>query len=431
MREPRPLSRTAKKLLMIAFHYPPDMSSSGVLRTLKYSRYLPEHGWLPHVLTVDPKHYEVRDEALVGQIPAEVKVYRTRAVNTKSALSIRGRYLKAVTIPDRFIGWLPFAVAAALRVIRRERIEALYSTSPLATSHMIGAAVKKLTGLPWIADFRDPWTEPELVADHQALLFRLETRLEDLVLRRADRLVFTTGGLRAELLRRHPRAEPDKAVVIPNGYDEEDFESLEERPPAAPPLWITHAGLVDQEYRSPFPLFDAISELKRSGQLAPGQLRVDFLGGGAYLESDAFRQAVASRDLGEEIRVSGRVSYRESIERQARSHVLLILQCTDDTRHLIPAKAFEYLRVGRPILALAPESATSELFADVGGAEVVDPKDRPAIANRLLELVKRAEQGQLVSGAKQEALKNYSRRKLAERLGAVLDGVSRQGPAAV
>ncbi len=410
-----------KRVLMVAFHYPPDLSSSGVLRTLKFSRYLPEYGWQPTVLTVRESSYESTDPALLGQVPPGVKVRRTRAVNTKKTFSFRGKYLKFYTIPDSHIGWLPFAVRAGLQMIRQERIDAIYSTSPLATTHLIASTLKFMSGRPWVADFRDPWTEPEIAANPRAPLFRLECRLERGVLRHADRLIFTTAQLRDTVMSRHQDVDAAKAVVIPNGYDEEDFLGLNSSRPDSLPIRITHTGLVDESYRSPQGFLAALAELLKRGEIQADQIRIDFLGGGKHLRSPAFQSLVQSLGLEKIVTVYDRVSYAECLEQQARSHALLLLQCGLDTRTLIPAKAFEYLRIGRPILALAPPGATSELFERVGGAHLADPRDALSIENVIREVFCAARAGQWESDVNRDALRSYTRRELTGRLASELD----------
>lgn len=414
----------AKRVLMIAFHYPPDHSSSGVLRTLKYSVYLSESGWEPSILTVPVKSYQHTDPALLKQIPPGLKVRRTRAINTRKTFSIAGKYLRITTIPDPYIGWLPFAVAAGLGMIRREKFSALYSTSPVATSHLVASVLKSLTGIPWVADFRDPWTEPELVRNPRAPLFRLETTLERRVLRHADRLIFTTAQLRDEMVGRHKGVSAEKAVVIPNGYDEADFRGVSSGAPNPSPIQITHTGLVDESYRSPKGFLEALAALLKSGEISKGQLHVEFLGGGDYVESPAFRTLVESLGLEGTVTVHGHVGYAECLDRQSRSHVLLLLQCGMDTRSLIPAKAFEYLRVGRPILALVPPSATSELFERTGGARVADPENPMSIRSAVLDLFLAARAGNWRSNPNPAALQSYSRQELTLRLAKELDQVT-------
>src|SRR5262245_20597558 len=135
----------AKRVLMIAYHYPPEGSSSGVLRALKFSKYLPSYGWTPHVLTLKQSFYANRDEELLGDVPRAAVVHRTPGLDSARHLAVRGRHWSALSVPDRLLPWLPFAVWRGLRVIRQASIHALYSTSPPATAHLIAATLKSLT----------------------------------------------------------------------------------------------------------------------------------------------------------------------------------------------------------------------------------------------------------------------------------------------
>jgi glycosyltransferase involved in cell wall biosynthesis len=402
------------RVLIVAFHYPPDLSSSGVLRTLKFSRYLPENGWIPTVLTVDPKFYETKDSALERQIPPEVEVHRTNAIDMKRTFSIRGKHFRFTVVPDRYTGWIPFAVSKGRQLIRNKNIDAIYSTSPIPTSHLVAMSLHKLTGKPWVADFRDPWLEPELV-DTRSLLYRFEALLHRRVLKNASRLVFTTRQLQEYVLRDHQALVP-KSVVIPNGYDELDFGGSVEGDPERSPITITHTGLLDGSYRSPSGVLETIASLIASGEIGPDEVKVRFLGPGGYVDSAEFSALIDRFHLRSVVESTGKISYSQCLAEQAQSHILLLLQCGDDTRTLIPAKAFEYLRVGRPILAVTPEGATSELFKNTGGAAVVHPQDLTGMREALRKLIFAARQGEIRSEVNGSALESYSRRSLSRGL---------------
>src|SRR5262249_1359541 len=141
------------------YHYPPESSSSGVLRTLKHTRYLGRFGWRVTVVTLQREAYEVTDPGLEEQIPPEVRVLRTRFINVKKHLAIRGRYPSFFAIPERWIGWWPWAVAEGRQVIRDDPVDVVYSTSPHATAHLIALELSRRSHIRWVADFRDPWFE--------------------------------------------------------------------------------------------------------------------------------------------------------------------------------------------------------------------------------------------------------------------------------
>jgi glycosyltransferase involved in cell wall biosynthesis len=402
---------------MIAYHFPPEGSSSGVLRTLKFSKYLPDHGYRPHVLTLRPFVYAVKDRGLLAEVPGDVAVHRTFALDTTRHLALRGRHPAFLAVPDRLVTWLPFAVARGLRVIRRERVRALYSTCPVPTAHLVALALKRMTALPWIADFRDPWIEEGLFPRPGSLRYRIESALHRRVLRAADRVTVTTPYLRGDLLAQEPALPPDRVQVIYNGYDEADFADLPAGPAAR--FEIVHAGMVTLEYRDPTPLLEAVSALLAEGRLAPEETRLTFLGGGGWLESRAFAGVVGRLGLAGVVEVAPRVDHRAALARMARAAALLVLQASDDTRSLIPAKAFEYLRIGRPVLALTLEGATADVLNGLDACWVVNPADGAALRSALLEVHDRWRSAPATPVAR--PIGRYERRRLTAELAAILD----------
>jgi len=417
-----------KRLLMVSYHYPPDGKGSGVLRSLKFSKYLLQYGWLPHVLTLSQSFYEQKDEGLLDDIPAQVPVHRTPGLDSARHLAIGGRHLGLLTVPDRFLTWLPFAVPRGLSVIRDFGIRALYSTSPPPTTHLIAAALQRLSGLPWVADFRDPWIEEGFHPRPGTLRHRVESALERMVLTRAEKVVVTTPQLGAEIGARYPQLR-EKFVTVYNGYDEEDFEGLDQEDVDRTRFEIIHAGLVTGEFRDPAPLLRELGRLLEEGTLPRDLVRVTFLGGGEYVESDEFRRRCRELSLEGIVHVAPRVPHREALRRQARAAVLLLLQASDDTRALIPAKAFEYLRLSRPILALTLDGASSELLRSMDSCHVVDPADGRRLGEVVGTLFREwRDSPEAAAGSRPAEL--YSRRRLTGELAAVLDelDLSRRAP---
>lgn len=181
-----------KKVLIVAYHFPPQAESSGYLRSLKLCRYLPEFGWHPTVLTVHPRAYERTDPVQLGEIPADVRVERAFALDTQRHLSFRGRYLRAMALPDRWASWSLGAIPAGLRANRRENFDVILNTFPIATAVFIGWALHRATRKPWVADFRDSMTEPDYPRDPRT--WRVYRWLKKKAVREASRLVFTAGS---------------------------------------------------------------------------------------------------------------------------------------------------------------------------------------------------------------------------------------------
>lgn len=403
---------------MVAYHYPPEGGSSGVLRTLKFSKYLPEYDWQPHILTLRESFYRVKDERLLQDIPKEVVVHRTFGIDTARHLSISGRHLSALAVPDRLIGWIPFAVARGLKVIRQEGIDVLYSTCPAPSAHLIAWILNKMTGVPWLADYRDPWIEEGSFPKPGTLRYKFESFLEARVIRDCTYLLVTTPNLGGEFLERYSDLDQKRVRVVFNGYDEADFRDLNAS--SWPDRFeILHAGLLSRSYRNPFPFLEVVSQLLRNSQLPAALLKVSFIGSGAWLESDEFRKKVESLGLQRIVSVENRVSHREALERMDKAAVLLLLQASDDTRSLIPAKAFEYLRIGRPILALTLPGATSDLLHEQGNCITVNPLDKQSLAEAVLALHRswsdRCEHGVAAN------LARYERRNLTRELSTILN----------
>ncbi len=418
-----------KHALFLAYHYPPESSSSGVLRTLKHTRYLGRFGWRVTVLTLNREAYDVTDPKLEEQIPADVRVVRTRFIDVKRHFAIRGSYPSFLAIPDRWIGWWPWAVAAGRRAVRDDRVDLIYSTSPHATAHLVGLALSRPAGIRWVADFRDPWYEEPPEPGTTRIAQCAARRLERLVVRRADRIMASTARLRDTLAGRYSWEPREKFVAIPNGYDEEDFS------PAVPPsgpssdeLLIVHAGNINSSFRDPRPVLEAVRRAGEAGLVEPRRIRLRFLGGGPFGESSEMKEAVERAGLASRVEFLPRVSYATSLAELSRAGMLLLLQASPDTVDLVPAKLFEYLRAGRPVLALVPDGATAEIMRDVGGGWVVNPADGSALRDAIVTAYRAWVSGSLDSvTADQATLQKFSRERLAAQLAGHFDALFAPG----
>lgn len=407
-----------KHALLVAFHYPPEASSSGVLRTLKYTRYLGRFAWRLTVLTVNREAYEIRDPGLERQIPAEVRVIRTPFVNTKWRFSIRGVYPSILAVPDAWIGWWPWAVAAGRRLMKRERIDLIYSTSPHATAHLVAFALARGTGVPWVADFRDPWYEDPPEPGVSRISNGAARWLERCVIRAADRVIGTTTRLRDTLAMRYPEEPGEKFVAIPNGYDEADFTNVSLPAEASrDDLLIVHAGSINPYFRDPRPVFAAVREAADQGLLDPGKVRFRFLGAGPFGESPEMVGALRAAGLTEQVEFRPRVAYDVALGELMKADVLLLLQASADTVDLVPAKLFEYLRAGRPVLAVVSSGSSGEVLEEVGGGWIADPAVPGALRGAVAAAYATwADKRLHEMTARPEALRRFSRERLAGEL---------------
>lgn len=421
-----------KHALFIVFHYPPESSSSGVLRTLKFSRYLPEYGWRVTVVTLRADAYEQRDEQLLTQIPADVTVVRTRYINTARHLSIFGRYPAALAIPDRWIGWAPFAIAAADEVHASDPVDLVFSTSPIATAHLIAKRISRRHRLPWVADFRDPWYEDPPEPGTPAIVHWAARHLEASVIKAADAVVTTTEHLSRMLMERYPAMNAGKVNSILNGYDEADFTALSLPPPVkSDRLRLVHAGEINPGFRDPRPLLRALRLAIETGRLNEREFELTFIGGGDFTRSAELRKVLQETRLEESVRFLPRIPYRDALRKMAESDILLLLQASEDTRQLVPAKLYEYMRLQRPVFALVFDGVTADIVSDNSAGWTVDPRDDSLLATRLAEGIGLWREGGLAQRvASMDRLRRYERRALTGQLAVCFDkltGLRRDG----
>jgi glycosyltransferase involved in cell wall biosynthesis len=415
-----------KHVLFVAFHFPPEASSSGVLRTLKYVRYLGVHGWRVTVLTLDRRAYDVQDASLEQQVPPEVRVLRTPFLDLKRTLSIRGVYPGSLAVPDRWIGWRPWAMRAGRQLMRTDPVDLVYSTSPHATAHIVAMGLVGRHGPPWVADFRDPWYEEPPEVGTPRIIHWAGRHLERRVVHRASRVVASTERLRHALASRYWTEPPEKFCAIPNGYDEADFARVPQKAgDRGDELLIVHVGSLNPVFRDPRPLFAAVREAAVRGLIDISNVRFRFLGGGDFGGSPEMRRALDEAGLAGRVEFLPRVDYEHALAEQANARLLLLLQASSDTADLVPAKLYEYLRAGRPVLALVGPGATAELMQETAGGWVVDPGSPEALCEAVSVAYRAWVTGTLEAmAADPGSLKRFTRERLAGELAAQFDALA-------
>ncbi len=334
---------------MIAFHFPPLAGSSGIQRTLRFVQHLPAHGWQPLVLSADPRAYVQTSDDLLPEIPPNTVVRRAFALDTARHLTMAGRHLGFMARPDRWVSWKFAAVRQGMRLIDKFKPDAIWSTYPIATAHLIGAKLQRKSGLPWIADFRDPMAQEGYPPDPKT--WQRFKRIEEQAVAQARMCVFTTPSAARMYRERYPAAA-DRITVLENGYDEDSFAGLA---PAASnaatdagPLVLLHSGIVYPSERDPTQLFIALGRLNAAGVLTPADLRLRFR---ASVHDDLLHKLGAAHGASEFIELCPAINYREALAEMLSVDGLLVLQAANCNEQ-IPAKIYEYLRAGRPILAL-------------------------------------------------------------------------------
>lgn len=362
-----------KRVLMIAYHYPPMRGSSGIQRTLKFSQYLPECGWEPLVLSAHPRAYMNVGNDQLGDIPSELVVRRAWALDTSRHLAFKGRYLQAMALPDRWVSWWLGAVPAGLQMIRKYKPDVIWSTYPIATAHMIGATLHKMTGVPWVADFRDPMTDvdypPDPAMRHQYLAIERKT------VQQCSRAVVTTPGAIHTYQTRFPEIPQSRFALIENGFDEENFTDAEaqtsNKVDSDIPFTLVHSGIIYPSERDPVPFFEALAALLQQDILVAGKFKVILRATAhdAYVDGLIKKYGIESI-----VSIAPHVSYREALTEMLTAGGLLVLQASN-CNHQIPAKLYEYLRAQRPILALTDPIGDTAKTLRAAGVDTIAPLD--------------------------------------------------------
>ena len=390
-----------KRLLIITYYWPPT-GGSGVQRWVKFSKYLPEFGWQPVVYTPENPEQLARDESLLADVPACAEVVKThisepyeiyrrltggkqgqevnpvnaQKKNWKQRLSlwVRGNCF----IPDPRVGWVRPSVRFLKKYLAEHPVDAVVTTGPPQSVHLIGLGLKKALGLHWIADFRDPWTEM-FYYKHlglSAAADRRHHRLEQAVLDGADTVISVSPPVAADF-----RAKTKTPVVlITNGFDESDFKDAGSQSgmttdshsgldPESPKLRLVHTGLFAAD-GNPLNLWDALA--RRCGEDPSFRERLEIRLAGKV--DAAITDAIRARGLGGNLVELGYLPHDETVREQRAADILLLpLRREPEYAKVLPGKIFEYLAARRPVLGIGQEDgAAATVLRDAGAGDMFD-----------------------------------------------------------
>ncbi len=423
------------KALIITYYWPPS-GGAGVQRWLKFAKYLPEFGWEPVILTVDPEFaaYPVTDSSLTQEIPLALKIHKTGATDyfsiykkDKSKIptagfansidnSLKGKLLRFIRgnffLPDPRKGWNSFAFKKACELIESEGISSIITTSPPHSTQLIGLKLKKkYPQINWIADIRDPWTDiyyydlfyPTFISK------AIDSRYEKSVLKNADSIITVGKSLLDSFIAKGNNIR-NKTVIIPNGYDEEDFTGL--NPDRPEKFTISYTGTLSDIY--PINGFlDALENLRSEGKV----FLLRFVG-----TVSSVQQALIIAKAGKEnVEFIPYVDHRSAIKYMFESSLLLlIIPDHKSNKSIITGKIFEYLATGRPVLCLGPEDGdAASILNESGHGKTVSYGDSVSILN----FIESAIAGNYLSGKVKSGA--YSRKNLTGKLSSLLENQRR------
>jgi glycosyltransferase involved in cell wall biosynthesis len=421
-----------KKVLFIAYYFPP-LGMGGVQRAAKFAKYLPLFGWKPLVLTVKDVQYPAKDPSLLEELPHEVKVIRTgsfdplrisfllrnffgkRKKEPESAKGVKAKRSKLSSwlfFPDSKIGWIPFALFASLKLAREERIDLIFTTSPPPSLHLVGYLLKLLTGKPWVADFRDPWMGYRFEIYPTSLHKLLKDRLEGLIVKHADTVICANPCVTERMTEQV--CEPGKIVTISQGYDAQDFDTGVTG--KSRPFTLGYLGTFSSDC-NPEPVFLALRDLTGQKLISKDNMKFVHVGLPLGIDLDGLIERYGLKDVLER---KGYLSHGEALEQMKDASVLLLVTSNDP--RVFPAKIFEYLAFGKPVLGVVPrESQVGRMISQMRLGLVVPPKDHSGIKEALFFYYEKYAQGNLSTDVGAEKMRMFERKFLTGKLAEVFD----------
>ncbi|KAF0194848.1 MAG: group 1 glycosyl transferase [Bacteroidetes bacterium] len=431
-----------RRVLIISYYWPPS-GGAGVQRWLKFVKYLREFGLEPVIYTPENPEFPSLDESLFKDIPEGIEIVRTpiwepyrfykkligagknERINAgflsekkrpgmaeKFSIWLRGNFF----IPDARKFWIRPSVNFLVKYLAQKPVDAIVSTGPPHSMHMIALGVKKKTGIPWLADFRDPWTNIDFY--HELMLSgwadKKHHRQELSVLKEADEVVVISRSMRTDftgILNRD-------YTVITNGYDMDDVSNLETVPDKK--FSISHIGTMVKT-RNPEALWQALSKEAGQNPVFAANLELKLVGSVDYSVNESLDRA----GLRQFVKLVSYLPHDEVVKVQQQSQVLLLLiNDTPNAKVILPGKFFEYMASRRPILCIGPKDGdAARVIAETGSGMVVEKDDALGLQQAVQELFSRFLSGD--TGMKSHNIGNYSRRELTAALAGRLNHIIR------
>lgn len=428
-----------KRVLIITYYWPPS-GGSGVQRWLKMSKYLPENGWQPVIYTADDAEYPVEDQSLMSDVAPEAEVIRRPIVEPytfyKKFLGIKkGEKVKAgfinegikktgwkeslsvwlrgnLFIPDARCWWIKPSVRYLKKYLKEHPVDVIISTGPPHSMHLIASTLHKKLNIPWVADFRDPWTDIDYYKDLKLTRRsdRKHHRLEKQVLSEATRVV-TVGWDCAKGLESHGAKD---VMVITNGYDETSVKTFPETSPkqANKVFTMSHIGIIGAN-RNPEIFWETISELD-----LPMKIRLIGQIDNSVIES------IKRNNIEKYVEIIQYIPHNQVIAEQQKSDVLLLfVNNTPNAKGILTGKIFEYMASGRPILCIGPEDGDSaRILNETQTGVTVDFNDKEKMEATILEFFNKSKENQSVT-VDISKVEKYSRKNLTKEYAQLLNQI--------
>lgn len=424
------------KFLVLTYHYPPCAYGCSI-RVFNFTKFLPQLGYRPVVLTVKPEYYKdySAEDSYPSEIPPGIELVRTDSLEPKTKIGsgftvanqtltpslpekIKSKIISLVQrigsnllIPDVQLLWVPSAVKTGKRLLSSADINIIYAVAPFFSVFIAAYRLKKLTGKKLVLDFKDMWVGRDQHEHKNFLCGLLSKPLEKMVVRAADRVILTTDYAYRRFQDRYP-GQKDKFLVIPNGYEPRIEEIAKDSPPhtGEPGQFrIIHTGTVETD-RNPENFISAVHELKDEYPEFARSVKVCFSGKVHH----SYMSMIKELGMEDIFEFRGYLGYRQNISFLNSASVLLLLT-THGAPDAVPGKLYEYLALKKPVLAVTEDGAAKDLLVSLGGGGgVVHPRDKDPIKNAIYSLYQDFSQGKLAAPAIPP--KRFNRREQAGEL---------------
>ena len=423
-----------KRVLIITYYWPPS-GGSGVQRWLKMSKYLPEYGWQPVIYTTENAEYPSLDSSLEKDVNPEMEVIRRpivepysfykRFLGAKNEGSIKMGFIQEkekksgwkenfslwirgnLFIPDARCLWVKPSVRYLKSYLKDHPVDAIISTGPPHSMHLIAMRLKESLGIPWIADFRDPWTEIDYYNDLHLSRWadRKQHRLEREVLTKADKVVTVAP----DGARRLGRLGSRNVRTIYNGFDRDDDANTMVTP--SEKFTLTYLGVLSK-VQNPEYLWEALGEIAKENPTFAQNLNIRMVG---QIDNSVVR-SIEAQGLSPFTSYSPYVPHSEVSAIHRSSTLLLLLLMPDSeprAKGLVTGKLFEYMASGRPILCIGPEDGdAARILRETSAGQTVRFEDKEKIKATLQDLYQKFMENGLPSNESKEVEK-YSRKAMA------------------
>ena len=444
------------RMLMVAYYFPP-LAGSGVFRSIKFAKYLPLFGWQPTVISTDrpPHGWNFADKSLTAEIPTDMEIIRIPdLISTMRQTSLDGERIQdllqflhdilrhspevdqifsqmmhskrglrlLLAFPCGALSWAYDAVRYIEKNVDLDRFRVIYTTSGPYSAHLIGFYMKQKYGIPWVADYRDPWTfnaydDARNDSDlYQKLLFELES----ILLHQADCNLTVEDSL-TEVYQKQFDLPKERIASITNGYDEDDFSTIIVPEKQTEKFTINYSGLLYTQQRSIEPVLKVLQQLFKEKKVDPENIVFRIVGDS---DQDNLR-AMKQYGLGGNIVYTGYISHQEALQSNLDANILLLLVGDEEKyKPVYTGKIFDYLRSGRPILALAPKGGVvDKVLRESGHGKAFLSTQTGKIKNMILQEYQKWEAGKTPELLHSPQIEKFERKVLTKQLAQILESV--------